>query len=112
MVGAKTSMTTSSALDVMTLPQTPVIRQEYVPASTAVTPTRVSVGLSIPIGAAPTYHWYVNGPVPSALVVKVKSWPAFTVPPTGWVATLTGVLTMRVAGELVTIVHGLVTTQS
>jgi hypothetical protein len=49
----------------------------------------------------PLYHWYVRGPVPVAVTLKVAVWPAVTVWLAGGVVMVGAVFTVRVAGALV-----------
>ena len=59
-----------------------------------------------------TCHWHVGAGLPPAATVKIASFPAVTVWAAGWVVIAGAVLTVRVAGVLVTELTLLVTVQS
>lgn len=61
------------------------------------------------IAIPPLDHWYVSGAVPVATTLKVAVCPTATVWLAGWVVIVGGVLTVKVAGALVTVPPVLVT---
>ena len=61
------------------------------------------------IAVPPLYHWYVRGPGPLAVTLKIAAWPVVTVWLAGGVMITGAAVTVKVAGALVAVPAVLVT---